>query len=131
MGCYRATRKEANVKTLGRFFAILLLGLSLQYIGAKLNTIAVRANGGKMPVLVLNEKMMMELLGDPNHAAMDKATRYPALCDIVLVPFVMDFQLHNDMMSIGDVLLFVGAVAMVSLYLFPLFVLARKIKRAF
>jgi hypothetical protein len=119
------------VKTLGRFFAILLLGLSLQYIGAKLNHIAVTANGGKMPVLVLNEKLLVDIMADDDHKPMDKNTRYPVLCDYILVPFIYDFELHKDMMSVGDVLLFTGSMTMVSLYLFPLFVLARKIKRAF
>lgn len=79
----------------------------LFYLGALLNQIAVAANKGLMPVLMsgctvgpLGKVMNGVRVLDEMHSCMEPSSKFKILCDWI--------NLHSSVLSIGDVLLYLG-----------------------
>ena len=97
-----------------KLFRYVLLGLVLQQAGAILNTFVVSNNDDMMPVWCFDSGIASSVVGDPEHIKLTKDSKYVALTDIIPIPGISRHRfMIEDMMSVGDLLLFTG---------YPLFV---------
>ena len=117
------------MKDLKMFVTLLLLGFSLQYFGAASNIFAMKANGGQMPVLLVNTETEIRVIIDPRHTALTRESVYPWLCDFIVVPFFYRGHVALDIQSPGDVLLHMGDLTIIMAYLLPFIVLARWMRK--
>jgi hypothetical protein len=62
--------------------AVFVLSLLLGKIGAFSNHVVLRANHGTMPVWVTNPAMELSMMGDDEHSAMTRESKYIPLSDI-------------------------------------------------
>lgn len=85
---------------LGIFILVTVGTLFSVGLGTFLNRVAVRCNGGKMPVLRIALRKNSYLLDD-GHYFMEKQSRLKILCDIFPFPY-------NAVISIGDIIIFLG-----------------------
>jgi len=104
---------------LGQFFAVLLVSIGLQWLGAFSNHFVIAANGGKMPVVVFSQGIEMTLTFDPEHTALNLKTKYIPLCDIIPMPFLQNGNIAFEVLSIGDVSLDSGEMLFLVLPLLP------------
>ena len=80
--------------------AVLLSPYLLVVLGSIMNQLAVRANGGHMPVLFPGNDCSLLGADDPAHSCMTAATHLKFLCDWILG--------SRSVSSVGDSLLDMG-----------------------
>lgn len=113
------------MKHLGQFFAVLLVSIGLQWLGAFSNHIVMAANDGRMPVLVFTQGIEMTLTFDPDHSAMNVHTKDKVLCDVIPVPFLQHATIGLEVISVGDVCLESGEALLLILPILPFYWLYR------
>jgi hypothetical protein len=80
-----------------RMFSLALL---LFFIGGTLNFIVMAANGGRMPVRIIDEFIYEKIIQSKEHCFLTEKTRLPWLADI--------FDCIFWIVSIGDIIITVG-----------------------
>ncbi len=95
---------------------LMFAGVFVTVSGAWMNQKAMRDNGGKMPVLCLNQ-WMEQTVSDDRHSALTPSSNDFLLDDIILV-VVADHGIGLAMMSFGDGLIGLG----MALYAFSPFI---------
>jgi hypothetical protein len=96
------------MRKLGTFSALFLLAISLQWLGAMSNILTVKANNGKMPVLVISSYVTRIIERDDSHVVMTANSRYPLLCDLFYVPLFFSSHIGLEVVSLGDIGMDVG-----------------------
>ena len=87
----------------------VLLGLGMEAAGTRLNRVAMKANGGRMPALVITQGDRDFMAIDYDYVPLTRQSRLIPLCDWVVVPAVDWFEeVRKDTMSPGDALFRLG-----------------------
>ena len=86
-----------------------ILGILLEPLGGYLNHTAMKANGGTMPVWVINDSISDALVGDLRHSPLTNDSKDKVLCDIFVIPEINSYGLEfEDVASAGDLLIWAG-----------------------
>lgn len=86
-----------------------ILGILLEPLGGYLNHTAMKANGGTMPVWVINDSISDALVGDLRHSPLTNDSKDKVLCDIFVIPDINSYGLEfGDVASAGDLLIWAG-----------------------
>ncbi len=87
----------------------------------------MRANGGKMPVLIFTQVQGDFVVMDYRHCELTASNRYKLLSDLFPVPFLLNTHVAAlETMSIGDLLLDAGNTLMLLSPFLPFFFLRKK-----
>jgi hypothetical protein len=107
------------MRNLGRFFAVFLVSIALQMMGAWTNNFAISNNGKQMPVLILGDQT--DIVIDYRHTLLTENSKDKWLCDIFPTPFIYaDYSVGWKIMSVGDIILHAGEALFLLLPLSPL-----------
>jgi len=117
------------MRNLGLVFAVILLAIGLQELGAGANRLVMHSNGDRMPVLVVTDLEEIELAFDARHCPLTWKSHYILLSDIAIVPFFNKGHIDWTEESVGDFMMDTGTGIWYVLPFYPLFLLGRWIRR--